>query len=129
MKFIITDAGRSDSTRPKQTNDCTVRAYAEARNISYDRAYEYVALLGRKSGRRFHFKKVVAANSIFRWLPFQAVKGQPRMNVEQFADQFTHGVYIARTAKHVLAVVDGVVHDDCIPNGARCVYGAWEVRQ
>jgi hypothetical protein len=127
VRFQQTDAGRSTSRRPKQQNDCTVRAVALALNVPYDVAYDDLAAAGRECSRGFHFLSWALAQPRLRWIPFQAVKGQSRMNAAKFCTQYSTGRWIIRTAKHVCVVVDGVVLDTSAPNPARCVYGAWEV--
>ena len=126
--FRLDDGGRSTSRRPKQRNDCTVRAIAIAESLEYDRAYDELKDAGRKCATGFHFS--VWANQQperFEKLSFPAVKGQPRMNVERFCRQFTQGRYIIKTAKHVMAVKDGVVHDVDPPGLERCVYTAYRL--
>jgi hypothetical protein len=43
------------------------------------------------------------------------------------ADELPPGCLIARVSRHVVDVIDGVIHDthDCSRGGARCVYGYW----
>jgi len=130
--FKKTDAGRCISKRPKQTNDCTVRAVALACNLPYDAAYELLAGSGRKCGRGVRFREVVKAMAIINgyrltWIPFQAVKGESRMNPAKFCDRFVSGRWIVRTAKHVIAVIDGVFFDELSPRPGCCIYGAWRV--
>lgn len=38
--WVKSDAGRSESRRPRQKNDCTVRALALALELRYDDAYD-----------------------------------------------------------------------------------------
>lgn len=125
--FRRTDAGRSESHRPKQQNDCTVRAVALAFDMPYDAAYDLLATAGRKSWRGFHFRQWAEQQPNLRWRAFPAVKGETRMNPAKFCIQFPAGRWIARTAKHVFTIVDGVVLDTFSPDPARCIYGAWEV--
>ena len=49
--YMKNDGGRASSKRPKQKNDCVVRAIAVAFNLPYDDVYETMADLGRKCGR------------------------------------------------------------------------------
>ena len=133
--FERTDAGRALSKRPHSKNDCTVRALALVCGLGFDRVYDILADAGRKSHRGFHCRSFLAAvsgtpiiNGIrFEWIPFQAVKGQTRMNPAKFAVAYPHGRYIAKTAGHVFAVIDGVCYDTHSPSPARCIYGAWRV--
>ncbi|MGJ0509092.1 MAG: hypothetical protein ACR652_18615 [Methylocystis sp.] len=133
MEFKYSDAGRKLSKRPKQINDCVVRALALAVEIPYDVAYDMAASHGRQSGRGMVHAHIRA---LFDSVPriagrhvFQAVKGQPRMNARRFAEAYPSGRWIVQFAGHYVAVVDGVFHDTvaagCRPT--RCVYSAWEV--
>lgn len=125
--FRFHDGGRLSSRRPKQSNDCTVRALAIARELPYDEAYDTLAAAGRKCARGFHFAPWATRQPYFRKHAFQAVKGQSRMNVAKFCETHPQGRWVVRTAKHVLAVVDGVAHDIFESDPNRCVYTAWEV--
>jgi hypothetical protein len=63
----------------------------------------------------------------FEWLPFPAVKGQPRMNPARFTQEFPKGRFICQEAGHVVAWIDGVRHDAFQVYPRRCIYGAWRV--
>jgi hypothetical protein len=43
------------------------------------------------------------------------------------ADELPGGPIVARTSRHFVAVIDGVIHDTHDPSrgGDRCVYGIW----
>ena len=137
VKFHPTDAGRSTSKRPRQHNDCTVVAIALACDMPYDAAYDLMAECGRTCSRGFHMhdlEKGIAAAILesrtgkrLQWKSFPAVKGQSRMNPAKFCEDFQNGRYIVKTAKHVIAIIDGIVLDTKSPRPDRCVYGAWEV--
>lgn len=131
--FVCTDAGRLKSRRPRQGNDCTVRALALAVEVPYDDAYDELARRGRKSHRGVFFPNRAHDDEVFgvqlRWISLPAVKGQPRMTPEQFCkvgELGEFGTWILRMAKHVATVRDGVLYD-LMPNVGRCVYGVWEV--
>lgn len=129
--FLRTDAGRSSSRRPRQRNDCTVRALTVAFDISYDDAHGLLAESGRATGKRFDFrswsKDAAVAGKRFVWRAFPAIKGERRMDPERFSACHPRGTYVLKTAKHVIACVDGIIHDDERPRPGRCVYGAWAV--
>lgn len=130
--FIATDAGRLLSRRPRQRNDCTVRALVSACGVPYDDAYDLLSEAGRKSGKGFEFRSWADRSGScggfrFVWIPFQAVRGERRMDPARFAVSHPHGRYVLKTAKHVIACVDGKVHDEERPRAGRCVYGAWEL--
>jgi hypothetical protein len=133
FRFKQDDGGRAQSRRPRQKNDCTVRALAVTLGIEYDFAYEVLASFGRKSGAGFPFKTHAAAifancSADATWTAFQAVKGERRLTLPAFCARYPAGRYIVSMAKHITVVVDGVVHDDFQPGEERCVYGAWRVQ-
>jgi hypothetical protein len=129
--FEKTDAGRSESKRPRQKIDCTVRALALACNVEYDKAYDELKERGRKSHARHNFPKKRSNDEAFgfkfTWKSFPAIKGQKRMNPVSFCNSFPKGTYICRTAKHVFAVLNGVIHDLEPERDDRCIYGCWMV--
>ena len=49
FQYQFNDGGRSQSKRPKQKNDCTVRALAVSAQMSYDDAYTILKKYGRVS--------------------------------------------------------------------------------
>ena len=136
MKFQISDAGRSLSKRPKQKNDCTVRALSLVLDLSYDNVYEFLASEGGICSNGFKLKDFLANEDVHpqiqsltnfqvQWRAFQAVKGKPRMNPPQFVQDFPQGRFILKTAGHVFAVIDGTTFDTVMPRSNRCVYGCW----
>lgn len=130
--FVDTDGGRHQSKRPKQKNDCTIRAIAITTGVDYDVIYDRLKKLGRNCNGKTPSKvskdymtKYVA----HRYHSFPAVKDEPRMNVMTFCRQYNKGRFIVRIAKHHFALVDGVIHDDgpIVDDGFKCVYGAYEI--
>lgn len=126
--FVWSDGGRAVSRRPKQSNDCTVRAVAIALNMSYDHAYDLLAGAGRKCWSGFDVVGWLAAQDWAEKIPFPAEKGRRRMNPAEFSKRFASGRYICRVAKHVFAVVDGVIHDSNEQRPDRCIYTAWRIK-
>lgn len=131
--FIIHDGGRSSSKRPRQKNDCVVRAVALATSLPYDTVYDLMAEGGRKSSQGFHLREWLATqNNVvnsyrFVWEPYPACKGLRRMNPVDFADEHPRGTFICKTAGHVYAVINGVAHDLEPTYDESCIYGAWWV--
>jgi hypothetical protein len=125
--FIVHDGGRSKSKRPRQKNDCTVRCLSTATGLDYDLVYDMLADAGRKCSKGFDFKHWIETQDmfIFTKFSFPAKRGEPRMNPSKFYKHFPKGRYIVRTAKHVLAAVDGVLYDTVKPHSDRCIYTAW----
>jgi hypothetical protein len=131
--FVETDAGRRSSKRPKQVNDCTVRAIAVALNIDYDAAYDLMKAAGRPCSKGFDFRGrgipfLKGRGVRLTWKAFPAEAGQKRMKPETFCAAHPSGTYVLKLAKHVVTVRDGKVHDLSPSDVAgRCVYGAWKV--
>ena len=131
--FVYNDAGRLKSKRSKQKNDCTVRALALSAEVDYDVAYDLLKYRGRKASKGHFFPKQrsddIAFGYKFIWKSFPAVKGQKRMNPERFAIEFSKGVYICKTVKHVYVVIDGIINDIEKVSwfDGKCVYGCWKV--
>lgn len=121
------DAGRSASRRPRQTNDCTVRALATVMGSSYDEAYEELKRAGRKCRSGFRLSDWLGAQAWATKIAFPAVKGQKRMNPSSFVKTFPAGRYIVKVSHHVFACIDGIVHDETVVSPDRCIYTAWKV--
>lgn len=120
--YIYNDAGRSKSKRAKQSNDCTVRAFALALRMRYDDAYDTLAAAGRRSGRGFNLHLMTQH---LNWIPLPAQKGVPRLKLEDFPVQYPQGRYIVRVSKHVTTVIDGELFDTFEPRPTKVVYGYW----
>lgn len=136
MTFNYNDAGRSKSKRPKQRADCTVRALAICTGLSYDDAFDILKEGGRKNGCGFDLEKYLRRTPVRKpYRPlylvphtdllvgdtlyyFQAHKigrepGAKRLyRISDFVKDHRQGQLIAATAKHIFAVVNGVVQDD-----------------
>jgi hypothetical protein len=125
--WSFSDAGRTSSKRPRQINDCTVRALALTCSLPYDDAYDILKVAGRKSSRGFQFSSWLNAQVWAERISFPAVKGKRRMNPASFVQQFPKGRYICQVAKHVFAVVDGLVIDSFESRPDRCIYSAWTI--
>lgn len=130
--FIYSDSGRSLSKRPKQKNDCTVRAFSLAFHLTYDEAYDYLHSQGRQCGKGFGLPKYLERNPILldhtvAKLSFPAVAGIPRIKVKDFVSLYPTGSYIIRIAKHVAYVHDGFVYDTFDTYSDKTVYTAFSV--
>jgi len=134
LPFTLNDGGRSHSKRPKQRNDCVVRALVLTTGMSYDDVYDVLRIVARrKSGQRFDLRGFLEAtgnqfhNSHFDWKSYPAIKGYPRLDLGTFCRRNPTGTFIVKVSKHVLAVIDGVAIDDAPISHKRCVYGSWQV--
>lgn len=125
--WIHTDGGRSGSRRPRQKQDCTVRAIAIALVVPYDVAYDMIKDAGRKASRRFRLSDWLDTREWAARIPFPAIKGERRMNPAVFVERFPTGTFICKVARHVFAVIDGVVFDEFENRPDRCIYTAWRI--
>ena len=130
-RTALHDAGRAGSFRPRQKNDCTVRAVALATQIGYDEAYELLAAAGRKCSKGFAFKPWADQAAIngyrFEWQGVRKQRGRPRLGLALFCQLYPTGTYIVLVKRHVLTVIDGVCHDCFISDAQQPVQGFWRV--
>jgi hypothetical protein len=119
-----------------ETNDCVVRAFASAFDISYDRAHKYIKeKFGRKDRQgtygtvltlnkmveentQVNYKKVKSVgktinNSKFKTLEYEVkVKGEKvkrQMTVGTFIKQNPEGTFFVLVRQHAFTIKDGVV--------------------
>lgn len=108
MMTQYNDGGRAKSSRPRQKNDCMVRAIAIAFEQPYDLVYDKLSMHGRESGKGTDYytsKRLIA--------PFTKQKQFPEngITLETFAMLFPKETWIIFTKKHALAIKQGVIHD------------------
>lgn len=149
MKFIITDGGRLQAGYKGKSGDCVVRAIAIASELPYQQVYESlegynrIASLGRSrvakklqkhgaSPRNGNFKKSYEAYLHllgFTWVPTMFIGQGCKVHLR--SGELPMGKIIASVSRHLVAVIDGVIHDthDCSRNGSRCVYGYYIKQQ
>lgn len=135
--LVETDAGRKQSSYPKEKRDCVVRATALAFSISYDEAHMIMEEGGRVAGRGtmddiYHAAWNDLAAKLGKRLvkhSFPATKGKKRTNVLDFCNNHPSGTFITRQAGHLAAVIDGKLHDTRtnMYTWERCVYTAFQV--
>lgn len=121
-KFFDTDAGRN-ILFPHERADCTVRAVALAKALSYSDAHAALAKhAGRKPGRGAYF--AVSAEE----LGFEVCENLVRPSVKTTLRHLPRsGRFVISTRAHVFAVVDGYVCDTFPPklgNHVSSVYKA-----
>ncbi len=127
--FVVDDAGRSKSRRPKQKSDCVVRALALLLQKPYDTIYDELAEAGRKCSRgtaKTIWKEFLADKGAVR-ISFPAERGERRMNLPEFCRIHPERRYVVQMAHHLTAVIGGVVHDTFAPGDERCIYACWSI--
>jgi hypothetical protein len=136
MRFQVDDGGRAAAGFRGQTGDCVCRAIAIATEQPY--AEIYAALNGaaqrerpRVGRKRSSARTGVQIPTIRRYLASIGWRWVPTMQVGQGckvhlrAEELPSGRLIVSVSRHLVAVIDGVVHDTHDPTrgGTRCVYG------
>lgn len=134
--FKKTLSGRKECGYTHETNDCGVRALAEAANVTYAEAHSFWAKLGRQDKGGVYFtwfdrflvdsdgkifgKKVTKTtvpyhqHETHKWdnSKWEYIRHTKRLNVKTFIQQNPKGRYIILSRGHAKAIIDGVVHDE-----------------
>lgn len=112
--FQFNDGGRAEAGYKGYAGDCVCRAIAIALELDYKETYLQLArlnkiALGKRSARngvaKDAYEKFLKDHG---WVWHKAPKFEGRKAKHY---DMPEGVVIARMAKHLAAVVDGVVHD------------------
>lgn len=119
--LVLTDAGRSTSKRKRQHRDCTVRAIASARGLSYDQAFDLLRAYGRRSSCRFRIQLALDAE------PWAEKARVYQESVGTFTLRHPEGSWVVCVRGHAFAVIDGVVHDDHELDHTRPITQAWKI--
>lgn len=95
------------------TGDCVVRAISKAAGLSWDDAYDAVAVQGKKMCMMPSTDEVWGA-----WLRENGFERHPLPDrcpdcytVEDFAEEHSSGTYVLGTGSHAVAIVDGTIYD------------------
>jgi len=148
--FIYNDGGRKAAGFKGKTGDCVTRAIAIATKKPYREVYDAmwghlrehattrrdrVACRIRRGGSR---KGTTPRNGVnrkvfgryleslgWKWTPTMQIGSGCKVHLR--ADELPNGRLIVSVSRHMVAVIDGVVHDtyEDARNGTRCVYGYW----
>lgn len=135
--WIYDDGGRADAGFRGYAGDCVCRAISIATGLPYLEVYDAIneeaakERLTRGNRRRSSARNGVTKRTIRRLLESMGWQWTPTMHigsgcvVHLRADELPPGRLIVSVSKHLVAVIDGVIHDnhDCSRGGTRCVYG------
>jgi hypothetical protein len=136
-RWIYDDGGRAAAGYRGHAGDCVCRAIAIASCQDYQTVYNELNERSRDSigrrGRRSSSRNGVH-HSVYRqyltdygwiWRPCMTIGSGCRVHLR--ASEMPSGRIIARLSRHLVAVVDGTIHDTYDPSreGTRCVYGFW----
>lgn len=97
------------ATMLNETNDCTVRAIAVATQLPYATVHAELKRRGRKDRRGAHAGIYLGALRHFGFdnHPRTFIPCTPRT----IAEQFPKGTFLILVHRHILCMVDGVIHD------------------
>jgi len=140
MKLIISDGGRAAAGFNGTTGDCVTRAIAIATGKPYQEVYDEINELakgekltpkmrGSSSARTGVHKKLQRKYmSNLGWVYTPTMKIGSGCKVHLRADELPSGRLIVQVSKHLVAVIDGIMHDTFDPSrdGTRCVYGYYK---
>lgn len=146
IRHVYDDGGRAAAGFKGDTGDCVVRAIAIAAEMDYQTVYDAINVealtefdrrgrLGRKakagqgSSARTGVHKPTVRQYLERlgwfWTPTMAIGSGCKVHLR--ANELPEGRLIVAVSKHLVAVIDRVIHDthDSSRSGTRCVYGYW----
>lgn len=140
MKFVYDDGGRAKAGYQGSAGDCVVRSIAIATGLPYQKVYDDLNELckphndkRKKKGKKgmSSAREGVARPIYEKYLLNLGWKWQPTMFIGQGCkvhlkeDELPKGRLIVNVSKHMLCVIDGVIHDTYKEDrdGTRCVYG------
>ena len=135
------DGGREAAGYKGQACDCVTRAIAIATGKPYQEVYDALngLAVNERKGKRKRGKSS-ARNGVYRatfakyllslgwqWHPTMAIGQGCKVHLR--ADELPQGNLIVSVSRHMVAVINGVIHDTHDPSreGTRCVYGYWSV--
>jgi hypothetical protein len=137
FSYVFDDGGRAAAGYTGQTRDCSCRAVAIATGLPYRKVYNDLSKLARNGNivesRRYRpsvrngvDKGVIEAYLTdlgWAWVPTMRFGDGCKVHLRP--GELPSGRLIVSVSKHLVAVIDGVIHDtyDCSRGGTRCVYG------
>lgn len=139
IRFCFDDGGRHEAGYRGSAGDCVARAIAIAAQRPYQECYDALNGLavherpskrrrGKSSARTGVHKptyRAYLASLGWQWTPTMKIGSGCTVHLR--ADELPSGRLIVSVSRHMVAVIDGVIHDtfDCSRGGTRCVYGYW----
>lgn len=133
MQLVRDDGGRQAAGYAGRAGDCVVRAIAIGTGLAYEQVRQMVVERMADLYRTYREKGVprevyqdILTDLGWRWVPTMRIGQGCRVHLR--ADELPRGRLICRVSRHLVAVVDGVIHDTGDPSrgGRRCVYGYFE---
>jgi len=138
VRWVYDDGGRAAAGYRGQTGDCVCRAIAIATEQPYQAVYDALNALGKRERPKGKKKRSAARTGVHKptirrymkeigWEWESTMQIGSGCTVHLKADELPPGRLICSVSQHLVAVVDGVIHDtkDCSRDETRCVYGYW----
>jgi hypothetical protein len=139
MTWVYDDGGRKAAGFKGEASDCVVRAIAIAYELPYLAVYECMnefvksERITKRHKTRSSARTGVAKATTRRfmaelgwtWVPTMGIGTGTTVHLR--ADELPTGHIITKCSRHVVAVINGVIHDTHDPSrgGTRAVYGYW----
>lgn len=140
------DGGREAAGYKGTTGDCVTRAIAIACELPYQEVYDAMFAGGRDLSMRMKKYSPTPRNGVFRrvyepflmsigwtWVPTMQIGSGCQVHLK--ADELPDGRIICKVSRHLVAVVEGEIHDTHDSSigwngpGKRCVYGYYYNRR
>lgn len=118
MEYIKLLADPSGSDR----NNCALNAMSIVLNKPYYEVYQTFKDFGRREGRGVSVKMITCSLNAFKKLPKEELEKNYQMptklkiSLAKFAKMYPKGKYYVIKSNHALALIDGVWHDNQVPN-------------
>lgn len=139
MQWLYNDGGRAAAGFKGEARDCVARSIAIASGKPYQEVYDALNTLAQQERPRrcrSSARSGVNRATYERYLEQLGAKWVPTMSIGSGCKvhltdgELPMGRLVVRTSRHLVAVVDGVVHDTFDPSreGKRCVYGYYLFR-
>ncbi len=147
MTWIYDDGGRAAAGYKGSAGDCVTRAIAIGTGLPYQAIYDILNVEAKTNpihtrGSTKHVRNSSARTGVFRkhyerilkelgwiWTPTMAIGSGCQVHL--LRDELPSGRLICKVSMHLVAVIDGVIHDthDCSRDGTRCVYGFYSLSE
>ena len=142
MRWIEDDGGREAAGMTGRAGDCVCRAVSIAAELPYEEVWSFLAErnANQRASCRSGKRKATEDSGIivqrqwfldymdslgFRWVSTMGIGTGCHVHLRH--GELPPGRLICRVSKHLVAVINGVIHDTHDPSrgGSRCVYGYW----
>jgi hypothetical protein len=141
--FQYNDGGRKSAGFKGETRDCVTRAIAIATGKPYLEVYNALNHLakdervGKNQKKRSNARTGVNRKTYekylsligWEWIPTMQIGSGCKVHLR--VDELPAGKIICRVSRHMVAVIDGIIHDtfqSVYRGGDRCVYGYFKER-